>query len=1102
MNNSNNNKVTPTPRRPAAAPRKTQVPAAVAAAAAAARRKRPAAPPVAQKPVEPVETVPAPAEEKKLPVRPAREIDYMQCIHSGSLWLLDVIIRLHRQIGDAIVGAVKKCSVPFRMIPAGISYAVFFLLAAFTVWSVYWAGDGIYFMRNAGELLPALHRNSNEISFNSSNITMLYPELDPDQRGVFLKLRKAYKEVVAKERELEALSDQLAKDDTLEDEQRNELKKPLIAQIKAAREKMVMDAKPITGFDRDAFEAVGAVVVQPEILHVTIAIVNVNQGNVQNFNFRVYDPQMDIDAGIIPPAEKDLYLNLWKQQKETVKALCHVVRENVSFQASQEDALKRKDTADKAAVKITDEKKRGEITSKRVEDYFCDAVSKEDRAKLDIFIKALNKEIGSDESDNKPEKEKVYIYVNRVPPMISIGITAVKEMKLGTDLLTVLNYPVDEFRFSNDNFSNLQNSFALVNTKVLSPAEQRKRIRAFRERDAVGENLDRINANVQAETNRQNRLLAERIENEVQEIISQRVVDAKDKKAQQLTKEYEENIRQYVIRDKGYKPITPVFRERKSVSPEEKQRWIDESVAKEGFDPENMFYSPIVVDVVRENGLLRTADIYFSGVVTTLIVFFLVICALLALGGPVLQIVIEQKTSRSSGELDLTGLIRKQQQISCWAYYAVMAGLIGFAVYWFGLLWLLCDIPDQILAVITEKELFCAEEKTVIWLHYFCYWVPGCVIWAIAMAAFLRPGMKAQFMDAAPTAPKTTNVLFSKDGNSSFSRSFSWVVFYLLCLLLLPYLLNFAYIGFLPNPFAPMNEDFNRQDAYNIPGGGGDAAPAQQVVVKKKKKKKIKKYIINPRTSIIFEIPPLNDEEHLQEIDEATETQYTTGSMFGKGKNKGRPGWAGGMEDAPIRFIRLQYNGTRWDWNMGKGADYNMLIYLRDIGFKIANDTESVTINKLAKGFRKGKKPPFVYMTGQGTINLSASEVKQLNDYLLKDGGMIFADNAGGNFHHYFVAALKRILPNHKLVEIANDDPIFTAPYYFPNGAPALFRHSGSRALGIKNNGRWIVFYHQGDIGDAWKGAGLTEQQRTDAFKMGANVISYAFGAYLESLSK
>ena len=46
------------------------------------------------------------------------------------------------------------------------------------------------------------------------------------------------------------------------------------------------------------------------------------------------------------------------------------------------------------------------------------------------------------------------------------------------------------------------------------------------------------------------------------------------------------------------------------------------------------------------------------------------------------------------------------------------------------------------------------------------------------------------------------------------------------------------------------------------------------------------------------------------------------------------------------------------------------------------------------------------------------------------------------------------------------------------------------------------MFYHQGDIGDAWKGAGLTEQQRTDAFKLGANVISYAFGAYLESNSE
>jgi hypothetical protein len=53
--------------------------------------------------------------------------------------------------------------------------------------------------------------------------------------------------------------------------------------------------------------------------------------------------------------------------------------------------------------------------------------------------------------------------------------------------------------------------------------------------------------------------------------------------------------------------------------------------------------------------------------------------------------------------------------------------------------------------------------------------------------------------------------------------------------------------------------------------------------------------------------------------------------------------------------------------------------------------------------------------------------------------------------------------------------------------------------MGIKHNSRWIVFYHQGDINDAWKagGSGASEEIREQAFKMGINVINYAFTQYL-----
>ena len=46
------------------------------------------------------------------------------------------------------------------------------------------------------------------------------------------------------------------------------------------------------------------------------------------------------------------------------------------------------------------------------------------------------------------------------------------------------------------------------------------------------------------------------------------------------------------------------------------------------------------------------------------------------------------------------------------------------------------------------------------------------------------------------------------------------------------------------------------------------------------------------------------------------------------------------------------------------------------------------------------------------------------------------------------------------LNELQDDDMIYQLPYVFPNGAPAFWAHGGTRPLGVKHEGRWVVFYH------------------------------------------
>jgi hypothetical protein len=91
------------------------------------------------------------------------------------------------------------------------------------------------------------------------------------------------------------------------------------------------------------------------------------------------------------------------------------------------------------------------------------------------------------------------------------------------------------------------------------------------------------------------------------------------------------------------------------------------------------------------------------------------------------------------------------------------------------------------------------------------------------------------------------------------------------------------------------------------------------------------------------------------------------------------------------------------------------------------------------------------------------------------------------------------VVPDAEWVDIASDDILFQQPSLFPNGAPPLWHHSGNRMLGLKHQGRWVVVYHQGDLNDAWKTghSGVSKGQAIQAYKLGVNVINYAFNQYM-----
>ena len=299
-------------------------------------------------------------------------------------------------------------------------------------------------------------------------------------------------------------------------------------------------------------------------------------------------------------------------------------------------------------------------------------------------------------------------------------------------------------------------------------------------------------------------------------------------------------------------------------------------------------------------------------------------------------------------------------------------------------------------------------------------------------------------------------------------------------------------------------------EAYRVPKGSGNPVVAMVKMVKPKKKKK-KTLSLRPNSAILFEIPDLDDTRVDQVMEEQTQATYQASNNAKAGKmGKGggtKGGWPEGMENYKIRFIRLDHGGAGWDDGMDQtGADLNFLRgFAQATGFKkIAGKGESHSIGLLKK-YPKDGFPPFVYLTGNADMGrVSPADMKILREYCL-NGGMLIADAGSARFHQSFTHFMSQVFLDKPLLDIADDDMLYQLPYGFPDGAPAFWHHGGRRPLGIKHDGRWVVFYHPGDMNDAWKSPGYTEvtpEMRDAAMNLGVNLVYYAFNQWNDAVAK
>ena len=203
---------------------------------------------------------------------------------------------------------------------------------------------------------------------------------------------------------------------------------------------------------------------------------------------------------------------------------------------------------------------------------------------------------------------------------------------------------------------------------------------------------------------------------------------------------------------------------------------------------------------------------------------------------------------------------------------------------------------------------------------------------------------------------------------------------------------------------------------------------------------------------------------------------------------------AGLIDPGPVMTIgRLHYDGGG-DWYANPSSLPNLLSAIRTrTTLRVATEEKVVTLSDDDLW-----NVPYLYMTGHGNVHWSDRDLATLRRYL-QQGGFLHADDNYG-MDASIRRELARLFPDHPLVEVPLDHPVYHLVYEFPRGMPKIHVHDGKPAqgFGIFVDGRLVVYYsYQSDLGDGWEDPEVhhdSPDKREAALRMGVNLFAYAVG--------
>ena len=187
----------------------------------------------------------------------------------------------------------------------------------------------------------------------------------------------------------------------------------------------------------------------------------------------------------------------------------------------------------------------------------------------------------------------------------------------------------------------------------------------------------------------------------------------------------------------------------------------------------------------------------------------------------------------------------------------------------------------------------------------------------------------------------------------------------------------------------------------------------------------------------------------------------------------------------------LKYNGGG-DWYANPTALKNLIQFCNTN----LNTNIDPTYDEIEVGNLSIFQYPWVHLTGHGNVVFSPNEANNLRNYLISGGFLHISDNYG--LDPFIKKEMKKVFPEIDFVELPLNHEIYETPYAFKNGLPKIHEHDDNSPLGLGliYEGRLVCFYDfECDLGDGWEDEEVhndSEEIRTKALKMGANILSYA----------